>query len=63
MAELASKSGIKRIVWDYFGLEVEADGKPLDDGSAVCQRLRAKHGNFLKLVVGSATPVVGRIPC
>ena len=51
MAELASKSGIKRIVWDYFGLEVEADGKPLDDGSAVCQRLRAKHGNFSNLLL------------
>ena len=51
MAELDSKSGIKRIVWDYFGLEVEADGKPLDDGSAVCQRLRAKHGNFSNLLL------------
>ncbi len=28
MAELASKSSTKSVVWDYFGLEVEADGNP-----------------------------------
>ena len=37
MAELASKSGTKSVIWNYFGIEVGADGKPVDDGSALCQ--------------------------
>ena len=42
MAELVSKSGTKSVNWDYFGLDyfglkLGADGKPVDDGSAVIQ--------------------------
>ena len=37
MAELAGKSGTKSVIWDYFGIEVKADGKPVDNGSAVCR--------------------------
>ena len=29
MAKLVSKSGTKSDVWDYFGLELETDEKPL----------------------------------
>ena len=35
--KLLSKSGTKSKVWDYFGLQKGADGKPLDVGSAVCR--------------------------
>ena len=54
MAVLANKSGTKSVVWDYFGLEVEADRKPVDDCSAVSQcwkHVLAKHGNTLNLLV------------
>ena len=37
MTELADKSGTKSVVWGYLGLEVGADGKPVDDGNAVCR--------------------------
>ena len=54
MAELARKSGTKSVIWDYFGLEVGADGKPVDDGSALCRSCRkrviAKHGNTSNLL-------------
>ena len=54
MAEVASKSGTKSLVWDYFGLQLDADGKPVDDGSAVCRscrkRVLAKHGNTSNLL-------------
>ena len=54
MAEVASKSGTKSLVWDYFGLQLGADGKPVDDGSAVCRscrkRVLAKHGNTSNLL-------------
>ena len=49
MSELVPKSGTKSVVWDYFGLERGADGKPIDDGKVVCrtcrQRAMARHGN------------------
>ena len=32
---LVSKSGTKNVNWDYFGLKLGADGKPVDDGSTV----------------------------
>ena len=35
MAELVSKNGVKSIDWDCFGVELGADRKPVDDGSAV----------------------------
>ena len=35
MAELASKSGTNSVVWDTFGIDVVADGKPVDNGSAL----------------------------
>ena len=54
MAELVSKSSSKSINWDYFSLELGADGKPVDDGSAVLQsfqkRVLAKHRNTSKLL-------------
>ena len=52
--ELLSKSRTKSKVWDYFGLQKGADGKPLDDGSAVCRtcraRVKAKYGNTSNLM-------------
>ena len=54
MAELVSKSSMKSIVWDYFSLELGADGKHVDDGSAVCQsrqkQVLAKQGNTSNLL-------------
>ena len=54
MAELVSKSSMKSIVWDYFSLELVADGKDIDDDSAVCQscrkRVLAKQGNTSNLL-------------
>ena len=58
MTELASKSGTKSIIWDYFGLEVEPDEKPVSDGSVVLPELlkaiACKTRKYLKLV-GSLT--------
>ena len=52
--QLVSKSGTKSIIWDYLGLELGADGKPVDDGSAICRsyrkRVLAKHGNTSNLL-------------
>ena len=52
--KLLSKSGTKSKVWDYFGLQKGADGKPLDVGSAVCRTCRAhvkmKYGNISNLM-------------
>ena len=54
MAKLVSKSGTKSVVWDFFGLELGKDGKPVDDGSAICRscrkRVLAKHGNTSNLL-------------
>ena len=54
MAKLVSKSGTKSVVWDFFGLELRKDGKPVDDGSAICRscrkRVLAKHGNTSNLL-------------
>ena len=54
MAKLVSKSGTKSVVWDYFSLELGTDGKPVDDGSAICRSCRkqvlAKHGNTSNLL-------------
>ena len=36
VAKLVSKSGTKSTVWDYFGLELGANGKNVNDCSAVC---------------------------
>ena len=51
--QLVSKSGMKSIVLYYCGLKLGADGKPVDDGSAICQscrkRVLAKHGNTSNL--------------
>ena len=58
MTELASKSGTKSIIWDYFGLEVEPDEKPVSDGSVVLPELlkaiACKTRKYLELV-GSLT--------
>ena len=52
--QLVSKSGTKSIVWDYCGLELGADGKPVNDRSAICRscrkRVLAKHGNTSNLL-------------
>lgn len=54
MAELVSKSGTKSLVWDYFSLKLGANGKPVDDGSAVYRscgkQVAAKHGNTSNLI-------------
>ena len=54
MTELADKSGTKSVVWGYFGIEVGADGKLVDNGSAVCwnclKRVMAKDGTILNLL-------------
>lgn len=51
---VVTKPGTKSIVWDYFGLEKDPEGKPIDDGHVVCRScLRlvvAKHGNTSNLV-------------
>ena len=53
MAELVNKTRTKSVAWDYFGLEKGADGRVVDDGSAVCRlcrkRMLAKHGNISNL--------------
>ena len=53
MAELVNITGTKSVAWDYFGLEKGADGRVVDDGSAVCRlcckRVLAKHGNTSNL--------------
>ena len=54
MAKLVSKSSTKSVVWDFFGLELGKDGKPIDDGSPICRsyrkRVLAKHGNTSNLL-------------
>ena len=54
MADLVSKSGTKRVVWQYFGLRKGTDGVTIDDETAVCCSCRktvsAKHGNTLNLL-------------
>ena len=49
MAELASKSGTNSVVWETFSLDVGADGKPVDNGSALYQScwkwMITKHWN------------------
>ena len=54
MAELVNKSGTKRVAWDYFSLRVGTDGKPFEDGSAVCRicqrQVLAKYGNTSNLL-------------
>ena len=51
---LVTKPGIKSIVWDYFGLRKDPEGKPIDDGRVVCRSclplVVAKHGNTCNLV-------------
>jgi len=53
MAELLSKTGMKSIAWDYFVLAKGADGRVVDDGTAICRlyhkRVLAKHGNTSNL--------------
>ena len=36
MAELVSKTGTNSIDWDCFGLELGADGKTINDSTAIC---------------------------
>ena len=54
MSELIAKSGIKSIVWDYFGLECGPDGKPINDGKVVCRTccrcVMARHGTTSNLL-------------
>ena len=40
MAKLVSKRGTKSVIWDFFGLKLGKDGKPVDDGSAICRSCR-----------------------
>ena len=40
MAKIVSKRGTKSVVWDFFGVELGKDGKPIDDGSAICRSCR-----------------------
>ena len=40
MAKLVSKSFMKSIVWDYFGLELGTDGKTINDDSVGYQNCR-----------------------
>ena len=49
-----TKPGTKSIVWDYFGLRKDPEGKPIDDGHVVCcsclRLVVVKHGNTSNLV-------------
>ena len=52
--KLLSESGTKSKVWNYFGLQKGADGKPLDIGSAVCRtchaHVKTKYSNTSNLM-------------
>ena len=47
--DLVKKPGTKSLVWDYFGVKVDTNGKPIDNTRAVCRSCRqtvlAKSGN------------------
>jgi len=51
---LLPKPGSKRLVWRYFGLRKAENGKPIDDGGAVCKtchgRVVAKNDNTSNLL-------------
>ena len=51
---LVTKPGTKSIVWDYFGLEKDPEGKPINDRRVVCCSclclVVVKHGNTSNLV-------------
>jgi len=53
MGELLGKTGTKSVAWNYFGLVKGADGRAVDDGTAICRLCRkcvlAKHGNTSNL--------------
>ena len=35
--DLVKKPGTKSLVWDYFGIKVDTNGKPIDNTWAVCR--------------------------
>ena len=35
--DLVKKPGTKSLVWDYFGVKVDTNGKPIDNTWAVCR--------------------------
>ena len=53
MGELLGKTGTKSVAWDYFGLAKGADGRAVNDGTAICHLCQkcalAKHGNTSNL--------------
>ena len=52
--QLLPKPGTKCVVWDYFGLEQDKNGRAIDDGTVICRTCRrrvvAKHGNTSNLL-------------
>ena len=52
--QLLPKPGTKSVVWDYFGLEQDKNGRAIDDGTVICRTCRrrvvAKHGNTSNLL-------------
>ena len=54
MSDLASKPGMKSIVWDYFGVKKGSNGEIVDNGMVICRSCRksvvAKHRNTLNLL-------------
>ena len=52
--DLVKKPGTKSLVWDYFGVKVDTNGKPIDNTRAVCRSCRqtvlAKSGNTSNLM-------------
>lgn len=52
--ELVSKVSAKSVVSDYFGFRKDSEGKPIDDGCAICRtcrgRVKAKYGNTSNLL-------------
>ena len=52
--DLIAKPGTKSIVWEHFGLRKGPDGKPMDDGRAICRvclvSRAAKNGNTSNLL-------------
>ena len=47
--QLLPKPRTKSVVWDYFGLEQDTNGRAIDDGTVICRTCRRrvvpKHGN------------------
>ena len=52
--QIVDKPGTKSQIWKYFGLHADQNGKPVNNGIAVCQichsNILAKTGNILNFI-------------